>query len=137
MPSTHNIFISHSWAYGDTYDRLIKLLNARRDFPFKNFSIPKDDPIHNIPNEQDLYDALYNHIRPASVVLVMAGVYATRSKWINQEIQIAKYGFQSPKPIIAIKPWGQIKISTAVRRNADVLVGWNTESVITAIHKWG
>jgi MTH538 TIR-like domain (DUF1863) len=135
--TTYNIFISHSWAYGDAYNRLIKLLGAHSDFPFKNFSVPKDDPIHNSPNEQELYKAIYNHIRPASVVLIMAGVYATRSKWINREIQIAKQGFQSPKPIIAIKPWGQTNVSKVVRQNADVLVGWNTESVVAAILKWG
>lgn len=137
MSTTYNIFISHSWAYGDSYDRLIMLLNARSDFPFKNFSVSRDDPIHNSPNDEALYKAIYNHIRPASVVLVMAGVYATHSKWINYEIQIAKQGFHSPKPIIAIKPWSQTKISTVVRQNADVLVGWNTESVVAAIHKWG
>jgi hypothetical protein len=40
---------------------------------------------------------------PSSVVLILAGVYATYSKWIDAEIRIAKeYG----KPIIAIEPWG-------------------------------
>jgi MTH538 TIR-like domain (DUF1863) len=136
MP-TYNIFISHSWTYSDTYDQLIELLHTRDDFQFKDFSVPKDDPIHNSPNEQALYRAIYNHIRPASVVLIMAGVYATHSKWINHEIQIAKRGFQSPKPIIAIKPWAQTNVSTVARQNADVLVGWNTKSVVAAIHKWG
>jgi hypothetical protein len=35
--------------------------------------------------------------------LIMAGVYSTYSKWINNEIKAAKRGFTSPKPIIGIK----------------------------------
>lgn len=137
MANTYNIFISHSWAYGDAYDRLVELLNARGYFPFRNFSVPKDDPIHNAPNQQALYHAIYNQIQPASVVLIMAGVYATHSKWINHEIQIAKREFRVPKPIIAVKPWAQTNVSTIVSQNADELVGWNTESIVAAIRRWG
>lgn len=67
----------------------------------------------------------------------MAGVYATYSKWINFEIQIAKKEFQYPKPIIAVKPWAQTNVSTIVSQNADEIVGWQTESVVAAIRKWG
>lgn len=42
----YDLFISHSWSYGDAYDKLIKLLNARGNFIYKNYSVPKDDPIH-------------------------------------------------------------------------------------------
>lgn len=137
MPANYNLFISHCWEYDDAYNRLICLLRRKEDFVFKNFSVPKDDPLHKTLSDRDLYHAIYNHIRPSSVVLVLAGVYATHSKWINQEIIIAKQGFQSPKPIIAVKPRGQIRISSIVRKHADELVAWNTDSVIAAIHKWG
>lgn len=136
MANIYNIFISHSWTYSDAYDRLVDLLNARGYFPFRNFSVPKDDPIHNAPNERALYNAIYAQIRPASVVLIMAGVYSTYSKWINHEIKIAKKGFSYPKPIIAVKPWAQTNISSVVQANSDELVGWNTESVVAAIRKW-
>lgn len=136
MANTYNIFISHSWTYADAYDRLVALLNARGYFSFKNYSVPKNDPIHNAKNERALYDAIYAQIQPASVVLVMAGVYSTYSKWINYEIQIAKKGFSSPKPIIGVKPWAQTNVSSLVQENADELVGWNTESVVAAIRKW-
>lgn len=135
MAKTHNIFISHSWAYSDAYDRLVDLLNARGYFSFRNFSVPRNDPIHNAPTQQALYNAIYNQIRPASVVLIMAGVYSTYSKWINNEIKIAKEEFLIPKPIIAIKPWAQTNVSAVVSNNADELVGWNTESIVAAIRK--
>lgn len=136
MAKTYNIFISHSWAYSDAYEKLINLLNTRGYFSFKNFSVPKNDPIHNAPNQQALYNAIYNQIKPASVILIMAGVYSTYSKWINHEIQIAKKEFLVPKPIIAIKPWAQTNVSAVVAQNANELVGWNTESIVAAIRKW-
>lgn len=137
MPVSYNIFISHFWSYDESYCRLVSLLSKRTDLMFKNYSLPKDDPIKYSINEQAIYTSIYNHIRPSSVILIMAGVYATHSNWINQEIKIAKQGFQSPKPIIAIKPRGQIRISEVVRQNADELVCWNTDSIVTAILKWG
>lgn len=137
MANTYNLFISHSWAYGDAYDRLVDLLNARGHFPFRNYSVPKNDPIHNASSEKALYEAIYRQIKPASVVLIMAGVYSTYSKWINHEIKIAKTEFQTPKRIIAVKPWAQTNVSAVVQNHADELVGWNTESIVRAIRKWG
>jgi len=66
----------------------------------------------------------------------MAGVYSTYSKWINKEIQAAKKGFLSPKPIIGVKPWGQTNVSSVVAENVDALVGWNTESIVNAIRRY-
>lgn len=30
----YNLFISHSWAYSDQYDRLVSLLNAAPNFDY-------------------------------------------------------------------------------------------------------
>ncbi len=121
----------------DAYDRLIDLLNGRDYFSFKDYSVPRDNPIHNSPDEAALYRAIKAQISPSSVVLIMAGVYATYSKWINKEIEIAKKGFTVPKPIIAVKPWAQTNILSVVQDNADEIVGWNTESIVAAIRRWG
>ena len=72
-------------------------------------------------------------MRLCHVVLILAGVYATYSKWINIEIDLAKEGFTHAKPIIAIRPWGNERISERVQLAADRVVGWNTESVVGAI----
>ncbi len=101
-----NLFISHSWAYQDTYKKLICLLNTKLYFSYKNYSVPKDDPIHNANNEYQLKEAIRKQIQPASCVLILAGVYSTFSKWINIEIELAKC---MNKKIIAIEPWGQKK----------------------------
>jgi len=136
MPvKTYNIFLSHSWSYSDAYERLMELLEKAPYFYFKDYSVPKDNPIHNAPDSQALYEAIKRQMAPCHVVLVMAGVYATYSTWIKKEIKIAKTEFSKSKPIIAIKPWAQTNISRVVAENADEIVGWNTNSIVSAIRR--
>jgi len=132
----YHLFISHSWTYGDSYDGLVKLLNNRPYFEWTDFSVPKNDPIHNAPNEEKLRNAIREQMAHASCVIILAGVYASYSKWINIEIDLAKNAFYSPKPIIAIEPWGSEKTSAVVKNNADVIVGWNTQSIVEAIQNY-
>lgn len=54
---TYNLFISHSWTYGDAYDRLVDMLNAKPYFSYKNYSVPKYDPIHNVSNDYQLKES--------------------------------------------------------------------------------
>ena len=130
-----NLFISHSWAYGDTYDKLSAMLRAAPRFEYKDYSVPKDDPIHNADNATQLRNAIQAQMKSASVVLIMAGKYATYSKWINEEIALAQNGFTYKKPIVAIKPWGAQQISSTVRDAADEIAGWNTSSIVAAIRR--
>lgn len=132
---TYNIFISHSWSYSDAFDRLKNLLDNRPYFSYMDYSIPKDDPVHTSGTDKELYEAILRKMRVCHIVLTMAGVYSTYSKWINKEIQAAKKGFLNPKPIIGVKPWGQTNVSSVVAENVDVLVGWNTESIVNAIRR--
>ena len=134
---TYNLFISHSWTYADAYEKLVNLLNKRQYFAFKNYSVPKDDPIHNARTDAQLRAEIRNQMIPCHVVLIMAGVYSTYSKWIGIEIEIAQRGFLTPKPIIAIKPWGNTNVSSVVSAAADKLVNWNTESIVAAIRELG
>jgi hypothetical protein len=135
MINTYNLFISHSWSYGDAYDRLVKMLDDANYFYYKNYSVPKDDPIHNAPNSGALYNAIKNQMSPCHAVLILAGVYATYSDWINNEIKISKNEFYKSKPILAIQPWGSEKTSQVVKDNADLIVGWNTDSIIKGIRE--
>jgi Thoeris protein ThsB, TIR-like domain len=134
--AVHHIFVSHSWRYGDAYDRLIDLLKAAPNFAYRDFSAPKDDPIHNAPSTAALRAAIEDQMRRTGVVLILAGVYATYSKWINIEIDIAKRNVPLPKPILAIQPWGSEKTSQIVKNAANEIVGWNINSIVSAIRKW-
>ena len=126
----YNLFISHSWTYNNTYEDLTKLLNNASYFSYKNYSVPKDDPIHNANNDRELYNAIEEQIRHASVVLILAGVYSSYSKWLDKEIEIAQ---TLNKPILAIEPWGSEKTSAKVKNSADRIVRWNTDSIVSAI----
>ena len=134
---TFNLFISHSWSYSTAYDNLVNLLNERSYFSYRNYSVPIDDPIHNASTDAQLRSAIRNQISPSSVVIILAGVYSTYSKWINIEIDLAQNGFTSPKPILAIRPRGSERISSVVRDAADEIVRWNTDSVVGAIRRLG
>jgi hypothetical protein len=133
MSKTYNLFISHSWAHGDAYEKLINLLDGKSHFSYKNYSVPKDDPIHMSSGDQQLYNAIKRQISSTHVVIILAGVYATYSRWIDKEIDIAKDVFK--KPIIAVQPWGAERTSVRVKQHADCIVGWNTDSIVSAIRE--
>jgi hypothetical protein len=130
---SRNLFISHSWAYGDAYEKLVTLLDAASNFQYKNYSVPKNDPVHNAPNIQALYDSIKKQMVFCDVILIMAGKYATYSKWIQREIEIAKRVYD--KPLVAIRPWANEQVSSVVSGAADRLVGWNTSSIVSAIRE--
>lgn len=136
MPELKNyrLFISHSWTYGDAYEKLVKFFNEHPNFKWTNYSVPKDDPIHDAPNQTALYDAIKNQISPVHCVIMLAGVYSTYSKWINKEIEISKKVFS--KPIVAVEPWASEKTSKVVKDNADVIVKWQSSSIVDAIRKY-
>jgi cysteine synthase len=135
MANTQNLFISHSWQYSDAYEKLCNLLNERGYFWYNNYSVPKDDPVHTNGTDKELIEAIYNRIKLSHVVLIMGGVYSSYSKWINKEIMVASKHFIVPKPIIGIRPWGQTNVSKVVQDNAAEIVGWNTESIVSAIRR--
>lgn len=133
MPlNPYNLFISHSWAYTDSYEKFLKLLDNSSYFTYRNFSIPKEDPVHTESNLV-LKSAIENKIQRVHAVIILAGVYSTYSKWINIEIEVAQKSFSNKKPIIAVEPWGSERTSTTVKNAADRIVKWNTESIISAI----
>jgi len=131
---SRSLFISHSWSYGDDYEKLVKLLDAAHHFQYRNYSVPKNDPVHNAPNVDALYRAIQKQMAFCDVVLIMAGKYATYSKWIQREIQIAK-GYTKPKAIVAIRPWANEQVSSVVSNAADRLVSWSTASIVSAIRE--
>jgi hypothetical protein len=134
MPKLINyrLFISHSWAYGDTYDKLVNFFDEHPNFKWTDYSVPKSDPIHNAPTSTALYDAIKRQLAPVNCVVILAGVYSTYSTWINKEIEIAK---NYSKPIIAVQPWGAEKTSQVVKENADAVVNWRSSSIVDAIRK--
>lgn len=130
--NTYNLFLSHSWKHNHQYGNLETLLRARPYFNFRNYSVPEHNPIVRAQTDAQLEAAIEAKIRPCSVVVILAGVYATYSKWINKEIQIAQ---RLGKPILAVKPFGNTMMSTVVRNAAHGIANWNTESIVSEIRR--
>lgn len=125
----YRIFISHSWAYSEAYDKVEEFLR-NEGVSFYNHSVPKDDPVHTNGTDKELYDKIEAKVRGCSCVIILAGVYATYSKWINKEIEIAK---KYNKPIIAVEPFASEKTSKVVRDAATVIVSWRASSIANAV----
>jgi len=128
----YNLFFSHSWKYDDEYRNLIALLDKQTDdnFSYSNYSVPKDDPIHNAPNDKLLKEAIRAQMVRCSNIIILAGVYSTYSKWINIEIELAK---EMGKKIIAVQPYRAERTSEKVKASADHIVGWYGVSIVNAI----
>lgn len=131
-----HIFISHAWAYSGYYATLAKWIFddcwsvGQASLDFRDYSIPRSDPIHNAPNDRALKTAIFDKISRSHVVVIPMGMYINYSKWIQKEIEGAQV---YDKPILAVNPWGQLRKSSVVAAAADKVVGWNKQPVISGI----
>ena len=124
----YNLFISHAWHRSEHYKKVIEWIKDS-GISYKNYSVPEEDPLHS-GNKSKLKEDLTAQIRPASCVIILSGMYAAHSEWIEYEInEAARMG----KYIIGVRPWGQERIPAIVQDYADEIVGWNSASVISAI----
>ena len=136
--STHQIhvFISHSWTYSGHYVTLSSWIFeenwrvGQASLNLYDFSVPKNDPIHNMPTKSKLKDAIYNQIRRSHVIVIPMGMYASYSEWIQKEIDGAN---TYNKPILAVNPWGQERKPSVVCLACSKMVGWSKKSVVDGI----
>lgn len=131
-----HVFISHSWNHSGVYDTLAQWIFhenwsvGQASLDFRNFSVPKSNPVHNAPTTKALTQAIYNQIARSHVIVIPTGMYASHSNWIQKEIDGAHlYG----KPILAVNPRGQLRTSGVVVDNSKLHVGWTKKSVIDGI----
>ena len=132
----YRIFISHAWKYGDDYTRLTGLLDTASLFLYYNYSAPREKPLFPLGTpytSAEIAQKIAQKISPAQVTLVIAGMYTAYRDWMKYEIDES---LRMGKPIIGIKPWGNILVPTYVSQNANIVVGWNTDSIISAIRKY-
>lgn len=93
--------------------------------------MPADDPIHS-GSQGELHPALERQVSRVHAVLMLSGMYAAHSNWMQRELSMAQsYG----KPIIGIFPLGNQRASSAVQDAADEMVGWNTGTIVSAIRR--
>ena len=136
--STHRIhvFISHSCAYSGHYDKLREWIFegtwrfGQASLAFLDYSVPKDDPIHDARSDRALKDAIYRKTARSHVVVIPTGMYANHSEWIRKEIDGAR---DKGKPMLGVDPRGQRRTSSVVGGAAARTVGWNSRSVVRGI----
>ena len=131
MPAlrTYKLFISHAWKYSEPYRRAVAFLNRASNFSWANLSVPRHDPFES---SDRLTARLNDQMRPASVFLILGGMYVSHSDWIQYEINFAR---RIGRPIIGVRPWGSERTPTAVTSASREIVGWNTSSIVGAIRR--
>ena len=132
MPNLKNrmIFISHAWKYNKHYRTIVDWFDDTPNFSWSNCSVPSHDGLPD-RSTAGLKKGMTKQIRPAQIVIILGGMYAAHSDWIEYEISEAK---RMDKTIIGVKPWGQERVPLVVQ-NASVcpVVGWNRASVVQAV----
>ncbi|MGP1345552.1 MAG: TIR domain-containing protein [Phycisphaerales bacterium] len=123
----YKVFISHAWKYSESYNRIVRFLNEAPNFNWRNLSVPEHDPIES---SEKLTARLNDQMRPANVFLILGGMYVSHSDWIQYEINFAR---RIGRPIIGIRPWDSERTPDAVTNAAKEIVGWNTDSIVSAI----
>lgn len=134
MPTLRNyhILISHSWNYSTQYHTVCNWLNTTPYFKWSDYSVCCDQPL-DTKTDTELRDKLKNRIATASCIIVLSGMYSTYSKWIDFELDTAS---SMNKPIIGVKPWGQERVPSKIQDISNVMVGWNSNSVINAVREY-
>ena len=123
------IFISHAWLYSSHYWKIVQWFDGAANFDWKNCSVPSHD---SLPDKTTvgLKKGMTRQVSPAQVAVILSGMYAAHSSWIEYEIEGAK---RMGKTIIGVKPWGQERVPLIIQDNANVVVGWNSASVVQAV----
>jgi hypothetical protein len=134
MPELKNrtLFISHAWSYSEHYGKVVQWFNEASSFSWSNCSIPSHNALPD-KSAKGLSEGMTRQIRPAQAVIVLAGMYAAHSAWIDYEIAEAK---RMEKTIIGVRPWSQERVPQGVTNAAHVMVGWNSASVVQAVRDW-
>lgn len=127
---TRTLFISHAWNHDDHYCKVVEWFNAAQNFSWKNSSVPSHDSLPD-KTTSGLRAGLTRQINPAHGVIILAGMYAAHSDWIDHEIQEAK---RMGKIIIGVAPRGQERIPLNVQQAAgNNMVAWNSASLIQVV----
>lgn len=124
----YKVFISHAWGYGEDYWRIVQFLSEAPYFRWENLSVPEHNPV----TVADLEYELRNQMRPADVFLIIAGMYAAHSDWIDFELSFAS---RIGRPIIGVVKWGGERVPRSIQDAAVEVVGWNGANIIRAIRQ--
>lgn len=132
MPS-YDLFISHAWKYDERYQGIVRLLNSVPGFTWRDYSFPKSYPAVDPGTEIGkitLRRILKENVRQCSCFVLVAGMFVNHREWVKAEVAFAKeYG----KPVVGVRRRGQERTPQDVVDLADVMVNWNSTSLVDGI----
>ena len=131
----YRLFISHAWKYGYAYTDLVGLLDKAKYFSYYNYSAPIEKPLFPAgtpATNAEIRRLITQKIAPSQITIVIAGMYTSYREWMQYEIDES---VRMGKPILGIRPWGNTIVPTYVSSYANEIVGWNTDSIVSAIRR--
>lgn len=122
-----NFFSSHSWTYSHRREGLHGILRPWiRGQDFQDYSVSRAHPL-GTDTDPELARVLRNIIARMDALLIMAGMYANNSAWMQFEINMA---FAFNVPIIPILDNGQERVPRLPTRLATVdPIRWRGNSI--------
>lgn len=137
VDKTKNVFISHHHKDDASIDGITAMV-AGKGYKLRNSSIRvkpenKKRLDQKKVSDQTIKRLLKMKMRWASQVIVVIGKETHKRPWVNWEIQTA---FQLGKPVIGVYEnglKGEVEIPENLRKYSTSIVGWRTDSVISAL----
>lgn len=127
----YKLFVSHAWHRDDEYWRIVDMLDSAPHFRWENLSVPGHDPFDS--NESNvLAPGLRKQIRECCAFIACCGMWVPHSDWILFEIQFAR---RIGRPIIAVPPWRQVNLPSAIAPYADAIAS-RQDSLVNAVRRF-
>lgn len=131
--ASYDLFISHAWTYGERYQGIVRLLDSVPGFSWRDYSYPRDFPAFEPTTEvgrNTLRAKLRENVRQASCFVLVAGMFVNHRYWVQAEIGFAQ---EFRKPIVGVRRRGQQLTPVEVTNISDVMVNWNSQSIVDGI----
>lgn len=123
------VFVAHSFAPDEDYQRVFEYLESSHNFYYKNCSAPDQ----SIADDEARRTELRKQISLAEVVIVPSAMYKRYRDWIDFELNCAT---GMDKPIIVLASFGvKEKVPVQLEALADELIEWNDRDIADAIRR--
>ncbi|MBL8074920.1 MAG: TIR domain-containing protein [Nitrospira sp.] len=131
----YDLFVTHAWRFHEDWTKFTELMDKVPGILWRNFSLPWHDPAIS-PNTEAggrfIRSSLESQIIPVHVVVLLAGVYETRSArvWVDMEVEMAR---KHRKPIIGMPPINKESIPDGLLALCDASSTWEATRLIAVI----
>jgi hypothetical protein len=122
------IMASHGWEADEDYLRLFEYLESTTNFYYENVLQPHESPEGEAVAQRRT--RVIDAMKRAEVLVVMSGQYERFRSWLDFDLSAAK---AHSRPVVLVEPFGPNDAPDELKRQADVIVGWDSRSLEDAI----